>query len=112
MMAFHFRGARFLKHGLKLLCLFLALMAFMLLIAHFGLQNPDEAAAIKSWMTEHRYSWFILRLALYVGIGWGAWKIWHAPGFWAEYRRPLIRMLIVSAVFILICEWVLLGRGA
>jgi hypothetical protein len=103
--------SRILRKGLKLLCPLLALMALILLIAHFSLQNPAEAAAFKSWMTNHRYVWLTWRLALYVGTGWGAWKIWHAPGFREEYRLALLRMLAVSGALILVCEYVLLRGG-
>jgi hypothetical protein len=112
MMAYSFRGSRVLKQGLKLLCLFLAVTGVMLLAAHLALRHPAEAAAVRAWMNAHRYGWFAWRLMLYVAIGWGGWKIWHAPGFRPEYRQPLLRMLTVSAVIVLICERVLLGGGA
>lgn len=96
---------------LKFLCFCLGLLAVMLLVAHFALQNPAAASAIEAWMIGHRLGWFIWRLMLYTLTGWGVWKVWHAPGFRAEYRRPMIRMLFVSSIVVLICESVLLGRG-
>ena len=97
---------------LRFLCLCFSLLAVMLLIAHFALQYPVAASAVKDWMASHRLGWLVWRLMLYTATGWGVWKIWHAPGFRAEYRRPMIRMLIISSIVVLICESVILGRGA
>ncbi|VEW01675.1 conserved hypothetical protein [Escherichia coli] len=41
-------------------------------------------------------------------LGWGIWRIVHAPGFRAEYRQPLIRICCASVAFILVCEYALL----
>lgn len=97
---------------LRFLCLCFGLLAVMLFIAHFALQYPVAASAVKAWMASHRLGWFIWRLMLYAAIGWGVWKVWHAPGFRAEYRRPMIRMLIISGIVVMICESVILGREA
>lgn len=111
MMRYTKRGISILKQGLKLLCLIFVLTVVIMLAAYLTLRYPAEATAIKSWMSSYRYAWLAWRMVIYVSIGWWVWRIWHAPGFCSEYRRPLIRMLIVSSVVVLICESVLLGEG-
>ncbi|MFD1803619.1 hypothetical protein ACFSFZ_15680 [Mixta tenebrionis] len=95
--------------GLFLLALLMALEGGLWL-ADLG---PEGMATVKNWMHETRYGWLAWRLMLYCAVGWGLWKIWHAPGFRPEYRRPLLRIASVSILFFLVCEYsIFSGMGA
>ncbi|EOK8278573.1 hypothetical protein ABK622_RS17365 [Escherichia coli] len=54
--------------------------------------------------------WLGWRLCLYSAIGWLGWRIWHAPGFRAEYRASFLRMATVSVLFILLCEYAIFAE--
>lgn len=110
-MAYSFRSSRLMKLGLRLIGQLLGLTALIFLSAHLAITYPVEAAAVKAWMSGHRYGWLAWRLMLYIATGWGVWKIWHAPGFRPEYRQPLLRMLAASGALIVVCELVLLRGG-
>jgi hypothetical protein len=91
----------------------LSLMFFMvvaLTVAGTAMKHPVETAAFNEWIQASRFEWLTWRLALYAALGWGIWKIHRAPGFRDEYRQPLRRMTSVSVVFILLCEYALLGQ--
>ncbi|HCL4949238.1 TPA: hypothetical protein N2E96_002136 [Salmonella enterica] len=86
----------------------LAFMVVALFIADVAIRHPEGTAAFSMWMQAHRSGWLIWRLFIYILLGWGIWRIVHAPGFRAEYRQPLIRICGASVAFILVCEYALL----
>ncbi|MEL0579089.1 hypothetical protein AACK17_11075 [Pectobacterium punjabense] len=98
-----------LRQGTKVLLLVLAfgsgVMFIAFLIASIGVSYPDEFLALRHWMQRTSPGWLVWRLTLYSVLGWGFWKIWHAPGCKPEYRASLKRMGIVSVMFLLACEY-------
>lgn len=80
-------------------------MLIAFLIASIGISYPDEFLALRHWMQRTRPGWLAWRLMLYVALGWGLWKIWHAPGLKPADKAPLKRMTIVSVMFLLACEY-------
>ena len=98
-----------LRQGTKVLLLVLAfgsgVMFIAFLIASIGMSYPDEFLALRHWMQRTSIGWLVWRLTLYSVLGWGFWKIWHAPGCKPEYKASLKRMAIVSALFLLACEY-------
>lgn len=98
-----------LRQGTKVLLLGLALgscvMFTAFLIASIAVSYPDEFVALCHWMQRTSIGWFVWRLTLYSVLGWGFWKIWHAPGCKPEYRASLKRMGIVSVMFLFACEY-------
>lgn len=99
------------RAGIFLGCMAL-FMLVSLMVADTAMKHPDEAATFRGWMQSTRYGWLVWRLALYALTGWGLWKIRHAPGFREEYRRPLLRISVVSLLFIALCEYAMFtGAG-
>ncbi|AZK61355.1 hypothetical protein ACIPR7_18165 [Pectobacterium parvum] len=98
-----------LRQGTKVLLLVLAfgsgVMFIAFLIASIGVSYPDEFLALRHWMQRTSIGWLVWRLTLYSVLGWGFWKIWHAPGCKPEYRASLKRMGIVSVMFLFACEY-------
>ncbi|WP_297201566.1 hypothetical protein [uncultured Pluralibacter sp.] len=92
------------RAGIFLACMAL-FMVVSLIVADTAMKHPGEAAAFRRWMQSTRYGWLIWRLALYALVAWGLWKIRHAPGFREEFRRPLLRISVVSVLFIALCEY-------
>ncbi|XNS25020.1 hypothetical protein IBZ12_01865 [Serratia ureilytica] len=99
------------RRVLQMLALLAGMMLLALTLAHWGVNHPNESAALRDWMQRTRYGWLGWRLVLYVGLAWGFWKIWHAPGFRSAYRPALRRMAIAGAVFALLCEYSVFGGG-
>lgn len=93
-----------IRTGIFLACMAL-FMVVSLMVADTAMKHPGEAAAFRRWMQSTRDGWLIWRLALYALVAWGLWKIRHAPGFREEYRRPLLRISVVSVLFIALCEY-------
>ncbi|WP_101781478.1 hypothetical protein [Pectobacterium peruviense] len=98
-----------LRQATRVLLLLLPLgfgsMLIAFLIANIGVSYPDEFLALRRWMQRTSIGWLVWRLMLYSVLGWGFWKIWHAPGCKPEYKAPLRRMAIVSVMFLLACEY-------
>ena len=82
----------------------LAFMVVALFIVDVAIRHPGGTAAFSTWMQAHRSGWLIWRLFIYILLGWGIWRIVHAPVF----RQPLIRICCASVAFILVCEYALL----
>ncbi|MEG5901853.1 hypothetical protein [Enterobacter bugandensis] len=95
--------------GLKVGMLYLLVLALIMVLgfclADTGIRHPESVASLKRWMHETRYGWLAWRLFIYCAVGWGLWKIWYAPGFRPEYRRPLLRIAGASTLFFLVCEY-------
>ncbi|HEY3986725.1 hypothetical protein [Cedecea sp.] len=96
---------------LKLSALLVAMMVITLTIAHWGIGHPQESATLRDWMHSTRHSWLAWRFALYAALAWGFLRIWQSPGCRPEYKAPLRRMAIASALFILTCEYAQLSDG-
>ncbi|MEQ9859549.1 hypothetical protein OI450_05800 [Pectobacterium cacticida] len=98
-----------LRYGTKLSLYALAVgigaMFIAFLIASIGLSYPDEFLDLRHWMQRTSLGWLAWRLMLYGVLGWGFWKIWHAPGCKPEYKASLKRIAIVSVIFLLACEY-------
>ncbi|GKV75851.1 hypothetical protein PEC106568_10250 [Pectobacterium carotovorum subsp. carotovorum] len=98
-----------LQHGSRLsliaLAFSLGVMFVAFLIASIGVSYPDEFLALRHWMRRTSPGWLAWRLMLYGLLGWGFWKIWHAPGCKPEYKASLKRMGIVSVMFFFACEY-------
>ena len=91
------------RAGIFLACMAL-FMVVSLMMADTAMKHPTEAAAFRSWMQSTRYGWLMWRLALYALVAWG---------FWEAYRRPLLRISVVSVLFIALCEYAMFtGPGA
>lgn len=86
----------------------LIFIVLALFIADVAIRYPGSVSAFSEWMRAHRSGWLIWRLFIYILLGWGIWRIVHAPGFRVEYRQPLIRICCASVAFILVCEYALL----
>lgn len=95
--------------GLKVGVIYLLILALIMFLgfwlADMGMRHPESLASLKRWMDATRYGWLIWRLFIYCVIGWGLWRVWHAPGFRPEYRRPLLRIGVASTLFFLVCEY-------
>jgi hypothetical protein len=95
--------------GLKVGGLYLLVLALIMVLgfwlADTGMRHPESVASLKRWMHATRYGWLAWRLVIYCTVGWGLWKIWHAPGFRPEYCRPLLRIAGASTLFFLVCEY-------
>jgi hypothetical protein len=94
-----------LKAGMLYLLVLALIMVLGFWLADTGMRHSESVASLKRWMHETRYGWLAWRLALYSAVGWGLWKIWHAPGFRPEYRQPLLRIADASTLFFLVCEY-------
>ncbi|GAA3607159.1 hypothetical protein GCM10023078_37750 [Gibbsiella greigii] len=99
------------KRILQLLGTLVAMMAIALVVAHWGVNHPNDSTALREWMQRTRYSWLAWRLALYAALVWGFWKVWHAPGCKPAYKGPLKRMALACTVFALVCEYTIFGGG-
>ena len=58
----------------------LAFMVVALFIADMAIRHPEGTAAFSTWMRAHRSGWLLWRLCIYILLGWGIWRIAHAPG--------------------------------
>lgn len=101
-----------LKRIVSLTLAIAGIMVVALVLASAGMNHPTEMASLRHWMGAHRHAWLAWRLALYASLAFGLWKIWHAPGFKPVYRAPLLRITVVSTLFMLVCEYALLTGGA
>jgi nucleoside recognition membrane protein YjiH len=96
------------------LCL-LSLTIFMmvaLIVAGLALSNPAETTSLLNGFNAYRFVWLAWRLTIYVFLGWNVWRISQAPTLRKEYRKPLIRMLLVSLMFVLLCEYAVFNQGS
>ncbi|MDC9589543.1 hypothetical protein PSI23_09520 [Xenorhabdus sp. XENO-10] len=74
-----------------------------------GLTHPEKAAALHHWMEKTGEAWLIWRWCLYAVLAWGSWKIWQRTTYQKTHRAALIRMMVVSLLFILLGEYALSG---
>lgn len=64
-----------------------------------------------NWFNAYRFGWFVWRMAIYTFLGWSAWRIYKAKNLGEKNRNSLTRMVLVSLVFILLCEYALFSQG-
>lgn len=103
------------RHAALMLLKLLGLLVIALLIADLAMKYPSDAQAFQAWMYASRYGWLVWRVMLYLAIAWLVCKISRAPGFKPEYRTALLRISVISLLFIITCESTLLtgiGRGS
>ncbi|WP_338803390.1 hypothetical protein WDV76_14620 [Xenorhabdus griffiniae] len=74
-----------------------------------GLTHPEKASALHHWMGKTAPLWQVWRYGLYLGLAWGSRKIWQRTIHQPEYRAILIRVMVVSLLFILLGEYALSG---
>ncbi|QTL40334.1 hypothetical protein HGO23_02665 [Xenorhabdus budapestensis] len=74
-----------------------------------GLTHSEKASALHHWMEKTGPLWRVWRYGLYLGLAWGSWKIWQKTTHQPEYRATLIRMMVVSLLFIVLGEYALSG---
>ncbi|MBD1228887.1 hypothetical protein [Xenorhabdus griffiniae] len=78
-----------------------------LLTGWLGLTHPEKASVLHHWMEKTGILWRIWRFGLYLVLAWGGWKIGQRTTHQPEYRAALIRMMVVSLLFILLGEYAL-----
>lgn len=74
-----------------------------------GLTHPEKASALHHWMEKTGILWRVWRFGLYLVLAWGSWKIWQRTIHQPAYRATLIRMMVVSLLFIALGEYALSG---
>jgi len=99
------KSGRVIKTVVLFLLVFIGITFFGGWLASVGMQHPEEVASFKVWMGSHRYGWLAWRLMVYASLAWMFYKIWNAPGLKVEHRRPLVRIVVVSVLFVLVCEY-------
>ncbi|KLU15217.1 MULTISPECIES: hypothetical protein [Xenorhabdus] len=84
-------------------------ISITLVTGWLGLTYPEKASALHHWMGKTGSLWQVWRCGLYLVLAWGSWKIWQRTIHQLEYRTTLIRVMVVSLLFILLCEYALSG---
>ncbi|WP_099114989.1 hypothetical protein [Xenorhabdus miraniensis] len=74
-----------------------------------GLYQAKNITRLHHWVTATGGFWLVWRSGLYAVLGWGSWKIWQRVKHQAEHHATLIRMMVVSLLFILLGEYALSG---
>ncbi|PHM23584.1 hypothetical protein [Xenorhabdus budapestensis] len=100
-----------LRKGVALLLIIALVMIITLATGWLGLQQAENLTQFQRWITETGQFWLIWRLCLYAVLGWGSRKIWQRTKHQKMYRATLIRMLVASLLFILLCEYALPGNS-
>ncbi|CAM4032455.1 hypothetical protein [Xenorhabdus thuongxuanensis] len=97
------------KKGFRVLLVLIAVMVVTLLMGWAGMEYPEKMSALNQWIMKTKAVWLVWRGCLYVTLGWGGWKIWQRTIQQPEYRVTLIRVMVVSLLFILLGEYALSG---
>ncbi|MDC9615247.1 hypothetical protein PSI19_15500 [Xenorhabdus khoisanae] len=98
-----------LKKGFRVFLTISVVMIVTLLMGWAGMEHPEKASALHHWMEKTGILWRVWRFGLYLGLAWGSWKIWQRTIHQPEYRAILIRMRVISLLFIVLGEYVLSG---
>ncbi|REF26076.1 hypothetical protein BDD26_0645 [Xenorhabdus cabanillasii] len=96
-----------LRQGVRLLLIIAMVMTVTLAIGWTGIRYPDTLSAINRGMANYQSLWLLWRLSLYTLLIWGGRKIWQRVKHQAEYRATLRRVMMVSLLFVLLCEYAL-----
>ncbi|MDC9606685.1 hypothetical protein [Xenorhabdus griffiniae] len=97
------------KTGFRVLLVIIAVMVVTLLMGWAGMEYPEKMSALNQWIMKTKAVWLVWRGCLYVTLGWGGWKIWQRTTYQKTHRAALIRMIVVSLLFILLGEYALSG---
>ncbi|WP_340617122.1 hypothetical protein [Xenorhabdus entomophaga] len=100
-----------LRKGVALSLIIALVMVITLATGRPGLQQAENLTQLHRWITDTGEFWLIWRLCLYAVLGWGSRKIWRRTQNQKTHRATLIRMLVVSLMFILLCEYALSGNS-
>ncbi|WP_237385410.1 hypothetical protein [Xenorhabdus sp. Sc-CR9] len=95
------------RNGVALSLIIALVMAMTLVAGWVGMRYPETLSAFNRWLERHQSLWLLWRLSLYGWLFWGGWKTWQRVKHQAEYRATLMRMMVVSLLFILLGEYVL-----
>jgi hypothetical protein len=98
------------KGALRLLVMALV-VAVTLATAGFGLHQAENLTGLHHWVRNTGGFWLLWRLGIYAALGWGSWKIGRRVKHWAEYRNPLLRMVLFSLLVILLGEYALCSQA-
>ncbi|PHM45555.1 hypothetical protein [Xenorhabdus miraniensis] len=99
-----------LRKGAVLSLLIVLMVGITLATGWVGLHQAEKLNLIHHWVTETGGFWLVWRLCLYTVLGWGGKKIWQKTTHQPEYRAVLIRIMVVSLLFILLGEYALSGN--
>ncbi|OTA19821.1 exported protein [Xenorhabdus beddingii] len=92
---------------LKTVMVIMVMVVITCLAGWAGLSHPEKASALHHWMEKTGPVWRVWRLCLYLALGWCSGKIWQRVKYQPEYRPYLIRMMLASLLFMLLCEYAL-----
>ncbi|WP_245737362.1 hypothetical protein [Xenorhabdus japonica] len=98
------------RKGVGLLLVIALVMTVTLATGWAGMRYPENLSAFNRWMESHQSLWLLWRLSLYGWLLWGCRKIWQRVKHQTEHHATLIRMIVVSLLFILLCEYALSGH--
>ncbi|MDC9589470.1 hypothetical protein PSI23_09140 [Xenorhabdus sp. XENO-10] len=99
-----------LRKGVVLLLIIALVMVISLAIGWTGLYQAEKLTEMHHWVTETGGFWLVWRLCLYAVLGWGSWKIGQRTTHQPTHRAALIRVMVVSLLFILLGEYALSGN--
>ncbi|KLU16142.1 MULTISPECIES: hypothetical protein [Xenorhabdus] len=99
-----------LRKGVVLLLIIALVIVISLAIGWAGLHQAENITEMHHWVTETRGFWLVWRLCLYAVLGWGSRKIGQRTIHQPEYRATLIRVMVVSLLFIVLGEYALSGH--
>ncbi|CAM4015266.1 hypothetical protein XETH111194_16775 [Xenorhabdus thuongxuanensis] len=97
------------RKSLKASLIIILVIIITLVTGWLGLTHPEKASALHHWMEKTGILWRVWRFGLYLGLAWGSRKIWQKTVQQPAYRATLIRVMVVSLLFILLCEYALSG---
>ncbi|WP_340609781.1 hypothetical protein [Xenorhabdus bharatensis] len=98
------------RKGAVLLLAIAVMMVITVAAGWVGLHQAEKLHRIHDWVTETGGVWLIWRLGLYAVLGWGGQKTWQRVKHLPAYRAALMRMMVVSLLFILLGEYALSGN--
>ncbi|CDG17203.1 hypothetical protein [Xenorhabdus doucetiae] len=101
---------RLVKKGFRTALIITAVTIITLVMGGSGLNHAEKFTDLYHWIAKTKPFWLVWRLGLYLMLGWGGWKIWQVTKTKPEYRAALLRMMMVSLLFILLCEYALSGH--
>ncbi|MDC9597791.1 hypothetical protein [Xenorhabdus anantnagensis] len=99
-----------LRKGVVLSLVIALMMVITVATGWVGLYQAENITRLHRWMTATGKFWLVWRLCLYAALGWGSRKIWQRVKHQAGHHATLIRMMVVSLLFILLGEYALSGH--
>ncbi|MBD2814920.1 hypothetical protein ID850_09115 [Xenorhabdus sp. Flor] len=97
---------RLVKKGFRAVLIITVVTIITLVMGRSGFNHAEKLTDLYHWIAKTKPFWLVWRLGLYLMLGWGGWKIWQATKS-KPYRAALLRMMAVSLLFILLCEYTL-----